>query len=208
MFSYRALCAELRKKDRDKEVHRRLLSAESFQHLEGFKNEVRSSTKGIEQGISDLGFFKRAFELELADRAGRFIFFTGTYPVVKLAISAVCSYNEGVNPKFWPVDRPFPTIFVNVFPKNDVLYVIIGCCIDCTSDEIQRYVRRWESNIGMDVTALLSDLVTRIETWSMASSTYRSISKENVERYLAYFVASMDIRSKIKPFDINLFNGK
>jgi predicted AAA+ superfamily ATPase len=122
-----------------------------------------------------------------------------------MSVSAVCSYNEGINPKRWPENHPLPSVFVNVFPQNDVLTVIMGYCIDCSTDELQRYVRRWEENQGKDVTELLSDLVTRIETWSMASSTYKSIPKQNVEKYLKYFVESMDVTAKIEPFDINLF---
>jgi hypothetical protein len=208
LFSYRALCAELRKKDRDKEIHKRLLGVGDFQHLEEFKGQIRRSTNDIEQGIVDLNFFKSAFEDELSDPVGRFVFFTGKYAIAKVAISAVCSYNEGISSKTWPVSRPLPTIFVNVFPKDGVLYAIIGYCVDCASDGIRDYVRRWETNQGKNVTALLSDLVTRVETWSMSSSTYRSIPTENVKKYLAYFVDSMDASGRIKQFDINLFDQK
>lgn len=205
LFSYRALCAELRKKDRDIEVHRRLLAANTLQHLEGFLEDTRRRSRKIEEGINELRFFKKAFELELADQAGRFVFFTGTYPVVKLCVSAICSYTKGINPRYWPMDRPLPSVFVNVFPKNDLLYVIMGYHVDCSTEGVLQYVKQWKDKQGQDATALLSDLVARVETWTMASSLYNSIPEEDEKKYLNYFVDSMDISSNLKSFDVNLF---
>ena len=208
LFSYRALCAELRKNERNTRLHERLSRARTLEsyYSPAFYKLLEQGMALDQQRIRDLRVFKEAFEQELDDPHGQFTFYTCHYPPVKVSVSAIFSMEMEFSIAPPSLARPLDSVFINVIPKSTHLVVIIGYHNSYTNSRIRQYAEDWRKHEYVDITPFLSDLVTRVETWAMAESLYLKIPKQVERDYLNYF--TLTIRENGHPglFPHNLFS--
>jgi hypothetical protein len=195
LFSYRALCAELKKKQKNIEIENRAIDSNILSTLLGrsFIKSQEDSRKANQIGVNDLSFFKNEFESELIAPKNNFIFHTLKFSLLGLSISAVFSHvsNNANIIRTYTSAEPLNTVFVNVIPQADGLYVIIGYHKTKVDDWIIKYVESWLNCPKDEPHLLLSDLVTRVETWALAESLFKSISTSDIEIYKGYFLSSI-----------------
>lgn len=196
LFSYRSLCAELRKKERNVDTARSIMNSNTLSQLlsKSFFDNERISLNGNQIAVSDLSSYKKEFESELTNPKGIFYFKTLVFPTYKVSISAIFSYVDNLKNIInrYSNSEPLNTIFANVIPQEHNLYVIIGYKKDKTDQWILDYIDKWDRCDPKDVGVLLSDLVTRVETWAMAESVYSNISNSDLQNFKAYFLNSLN----------------
>jgi len=196
LFSYRSLCAELRKKERNVDIAKSVINSNILSQLlsKTFFDNERMSLKGNQLAVDDLSSYKEELEIELKNPEGTFYFETLVFPPYKVSISAVFSYVDNLKNILnrYSDSAPLNTVFFNVVPQPHNLYVIMGYKRDKTDEWILNYINKWNSCDPENVGLLLSDLVTRVETWAMAQSVYSNISTTDLQRFKAYFLNSLN----------------
>ena len=199
LFSYRALCAERRKKERSIELFTRVLRSNALYNPMRSK-ALEERKKSTLLGIRDLNFYKDSFENDLITDQQNSTFKVLEFEPFKVSCSAVFS-NE-LN-SIYSEDETLAIIFVNVIPQKDKLVVIIGYNNEINKEWITSYLNLWESCTQDSFTRMLSDLLSRIESWAMAESIYKKISNETLTKFGEHFENTGFIPSgKLCPIDL------
>lgn len=186
LFSYRSLCAELRKKELGIETSKRLLNANTLENMINSKylsNEVEEETIRLNALIK----YKEMFESEIGNNsAGNFTFKTLKYEPIKIGVSATFSVfvrDGNVDYK----DELNHNIFVNIIPQIDSLNIIIGYHNNYCDEWVVNYVKSWEGLTFTELKVAITDLIAnRIETWTIAESLSKSISEDKKQEFLKY----------------------
>ncbi len=196
LFSYRSLCAELRKKEKNIDIAKSILNSNTLKVELGkkfFDNE-EVSLKGNEIAVNDLMMYKCAFESDILEIKNLFHFKTLKLPRYKISISSIFSYVDSFQSiiKRYSDPNPLNCIFANAIPQHDCLYIIIGYKKDKVDTWILDYLEKWEEASIENIPNLLSDLATRVETWTMAVSLYSSLAPENIQLFKDHFLESIN----------------
>lgn len=209
LFSYRSLCAELRKKQKNIEVGKEILNSNTLNGIynRNFFEKNEMVMQGNLMAINDLQFFKKAFEEELLLHNDRFVFYSLRFPLVKLSVSAIFSYAKKPTGRYHAPTDPLNTIFINLIPQKNELIIIVGYHIDKTDVWVQEYVESWRNCKNEALASQLSDLVVRIETWAIAISLYESIPKHTWERFKKKFIDSINNDSLKLRFKDDIFSS-
>ncbi|MDN3587169.1 hypothetical protein QWY86_10850 [Pedobacter aquatilis] len=211
LFSYRALCAELRKKEKSLEINERLYQSKNLIALmeKDFFKMLETRKIGHKLAVRDLKTFKKSFEDELDSPNGNFSFKTLIFPSIKVSASAIFSYMDDTDrlDGRYLDEQPLDTVFVNVIPQEISSIVIIGYQNNRTNKWIVDYIQKWQDCLDDEFGRLLSDLVTRFETWTMAESLYQRIPDLSVKSYLSAFENTMHSGiDRTTLLNFNLFN--
>ena len=186
LFSYRSLCAELRKEEFGIEGARRILNAATLQN----KINSRYLSNELEEGtvaFNALIKYKEMFEFEIANNSNRnFTFKTFKYEPIKIGVSAVFSVFVSDGDVVYKDDLNHD-IFVNIIPQMDSLNIIIGYNNNYCDEWVVNYVKSWEGLTFAELKVAITDLIAnRIETWTIAQSVYNSISDDKKREFLQY----------------------
>ncbi|RNL55418.1 hypothetical protein [Pedobacter jejuensis] len=195
LFSYRSLCAELRKKEKNIDIAKSILNSNTLKlelDRSFFENE-EINIKGNEIAFNDLSMYKDAFEAELLASNNLFYFKTIKLPKYKVCISALFSYVDSFQNivKRYNDTEPLNSIFTNAIPQEDCLYVLVGYKKDKVDSWMLNYLKQWEESNEDSFARLLSDLATRVETWTMAESLYSSLDYKTIKSFKDYFLGSI-----------------
>jgi len=209
LFSYRAVCAEIRKK----EVNI-LETKENMTSIEEMSLAGEAILVGGDKGIKDLNYYKYLLEDELKANKGKFTFFHYSYPVLDIYSSATMSYEifdstsdrqveDAIKKKVWDA------IFIHIIPQQASTEIIVGYHNNHTSRDLKEYVKSW-GGLGMDELGYkLTDLfVAHVEDWGMSPRIFEKIPEE---RFGTFF----DLQAKYSTFvveqntnvEYNLFEG-
>ena len=202
LFCYRGLCQEIRRKEIAVEWSEGLTYKNPLEFIL-FETNRRNSKLGID----NLDFFK--FELENAimkNNFTNFYFETIEIPRIDLCISVPMNIEDKNNKKSSDNKIPFVTSFLNVFPKGDSSYIIIGYHNDYKCFWTDSFVNRIKNRTKAQIFKELSDLISiRLEFWAMSISLFESINKEEIEKLKKIIMENtFDHSSELKT-DLNLF---
>lgn len=212
LFSYRSLCAELRKKENAVETFKRILNSNILNPNPFHKNlRLETQKKANEIGISDITVFKTAMEKDLQfTKTQNFVFKTFIYDEMKICVSAVFSPLDPETSdlkKAVEREKPLNNVYINVIPQKGQLIIIAGYHKDFKDKWITDFLDSWAN---LDKTALenkLTNLIaTKVETWCMAISLFNSIPKITQEKFAEYWEMNMSNIDLTQGVDFNLFS--
>jgi|GEM_PF-946420 len=215
LFSYRSLCSELRKKMKNIEMYTRLRNSNTLNNRsEQFISQeyLDLEIKGHNLGVKDISTLKLEMENEfLRDTAQNFIFKTFRLPLIKVCVSAVFSpIHPGSDSikKAYTQEQPLNTVFINVIPQADSLYIIAGYHKNCFDKWISDYIDSWDTTNIIDLQNNLTNLLTtKVETWSISPALFGQISSEGKKNLKAYWDNNLENFSSNQKVNFNLFEN-
>lgn len=210
LFSYRSLCAEIRKKLKNIEIFERVQKSSHFKMHSQFLDITKMQIEANTQGVNDMNFFKDEFEKEIFNESiPNFVFETIDFNFIPISVSAVYS---PINPEFHTLEflmnskEPLNYIFINLIPQNDKLSLIIGYHKNFMDNWIFEYINSWKNIDDKVFRKKITDLLaTKIETWAISPVYFESLSKSNINKFKKYWnenAMNLKIDQKI---DFNLF---
>lgn len=211
LFSYRSLCAEIRKKEINIDVYNRIINSSHFSLQFGFLENIKIQKEANKLGIDDMIFYKNEFENEILNyKNNNFIFKLYEYDFLPISASAVYTpIDPLIHTKKYLLDKKnvLNIIFINLLPINNKLYLLLGYHKNNFNEWIEQYIGSWENISHKELTIKLTDLLsTKIETWAISPSYFKSIKKNNLNKFLNYWNEhAMDLRINQK-IGFNLFD--
>jgi hypothetical protein len=209
LFSYRAVCAEIRKK----EVNI-LETKENMANIEEMSLAGEAILEGGDKGIKDLKYYKYLLEDELKSNKGKFTFFHYSYPVLDIYSSATMSYEifdsksdrqveEAIKKKVWD------SIFIHIIPQPVSTEIIVGYHNNHTSRDLEEYVKSWKGLCKEEMGYKLTDLfVAHVEDWGLSPRLYERIPEERFEKFFELQAKYSTVVAEQKTnVGYNLFEG-
>lgn len=209
LFSYRAVCAEIRKK----EVNI-LETKENMTNIEEMSLAGEAILVGGDKGIKDLNYYKYLLEDELKTIKEKFTFFHYSYPVLDIYSSATMSYEifdskserqveEALKKKVWDA------LFIHIIPQSSSTEIIIGYHNNHTSRDMEDYVKSW-NGLGRDeIGYKLTDLfVAHVEDWGLSPRLFEKIPEERFRKFFELQAKYSTVVAEQKTnVGYNLFEG-
>lgn len=204
LFSYRSLCAEIRKKLSAVEQHNRLINANS---LDGIidKENLKTIVNGNELGVRDLEILKKELEDEIGAPTNLFSFYTFVYPQLEIYASAIFS---ATNISFDLKDNgdDLKNIYIHILPLTDETMILVGFNNSYTSPEILNYCESWKDLSMENLEYKLTELfATNIENWGLSLQKYASLKEKNKIKYIDILRENMSYFGIAKKENFNLF---
>lgn len=202
LFGYRAVCAEIRKKEVNIETYNRILNSNLLIgkiNTEMFGLLIIGNTKGIE----DLDRLKLAFENEIDNSEDKFVYKVYNYPQTNIYASAVFSASEEEK----SIEEPdLENVYIHILPLHNKSIILIGYHKDYTSDKIIEYCSSWNGLSENDLQTKLTGLfINKIENWGLSPTTFNAIKENNKIKFLKT-LQEYSLSPEIKEFlEINLF---
>lgn len=205
LFTYRSVCAEIRKKEIEIEVNQRqlrscILNQDSFY--------LKECISGLEIGIKDLKFYEEQLLDEICSPSNLFAFEVAHFPFIPIYASASFSF-ETDEDKIESQDSVWDSAFIHILPRKSDLCIIIGYHKEHVNDRLRAFIGKWIHADKDALGLLLTDLFSqRIEGFGMSENLYQSLAEENIERFYEFQKKSMeDYNMALEP-GFNLFEGE
>jgi hypothetical protein len=206
LFSYRSLCGELWKKQRNLEFYIRMNSSKSllFEFSKNEKNQIQDLIYSHSLGIKDLTYYKNKLETK-NENSPPFIF--KTFKISKLDICGSGVFSPVSEKENIYQEDPFPIVFVNIIPSSDYTFVILGKSLDYSNLWIENYFKDWESSHKAKGKELISDLIaSRMESWAISPILYNLWKSKKLKEIENYWNQNRYNMSAYQKFNVNLFN--
>lgn len=209
LFSYRSICAEIRRKEITFEIENQSLNSEILSNKVD-KEMIKSFLNGTKLGIQDLTFFKKAIEKELeAHKQKDFSFYVFKYNCLAVCTSTVFSPvpDSVLNSLLYQFSKkPWKQVFINLVPQTDFLYVIIGFHNNFNSKWITKFINKWNTSDLLQQQLNISNLMaTRVKDWALSISLYNLIPEHKRQFFINYFEFNSRDFSENLNFEYNLF---
>lgn len=209
LFSYRAVCAEIRKKEINLlNIHQNAANIEEI----GVISEAQ--LVGNDKGIKDLSYYKCLLEDELKVAKRKFTFYHFSYPVLDIYTSASMSYEifdfacdkqveAAIAKKVWD------GLFIHIIPQQTSTEIIIGYHNNHTSRDMEEYVTSWKGLTMDEMGYKLTDLfVAHVEDWGMSPRLFEKIPGDRFEKFFELQVEYSTLIAEQKTnVGYNLFEG-
>lgn len=211
LFSYRALCAELRKKIINVDIFERILNANHFSVRYEMLDMARSQLEGTKLGIEDLEWYKTNFEMEInnIEMQENFMFEKIDFDFIPVSVSAAYS---PINPSIHSIEelksreKTLNYIFINLIPQYNKLSLIIGYHRDKCDSWIIDYINSWKNISQKEFELKLTDLLaTKVETWAISPEYYSNLSQANIKTFIKYWNSHASDLRVTQKVDFNLF---
>lgn len=193
LFSYRALCAEMRKKIINVDIFEKVKDSNHFAGRAEFIEMAKMQIEANRMGIDDMNWYKTEFEKAITntENSSNFVFEKFEFDLIPVSVSAVYS---PINPEIHSLGvlqnagNILNYIFINLIPHNGKLTLLIGYHKLKTDDWITNYISSWK-NISQKVfeNKLTDLLATKIETWCISPEYFSQLNKKNVELFKNYW---------------------
>lgn len=206
LFTYRVICAEIRKKEYNIETFKRLLN--SYDKHNSDSSEIYFLLiEGSKRGISDLMIYKQTVENELNGSESGFVFNVLQYPLIKVYCSAGFNIYETYETPLNEI--PLKYVFIHIIPSNDCLNVIIGYHKLHFKKSIVDYCNSWRNLTNNELELKLTDLfATRIENWGFSPLIYKNIDKSLENAFINHFSETYLNYLDGKKVNFNFFENK
>lgn len=204
LFSYRAVCAEIRKKEVNIEQFKRMLNTSSL--LGKIDPEyLELNITGNNLGVDDLRVLKEKLENEIENKTDNYKYFIFKYPKLEVYASAVFSAND--LDIFSHVSEPdLDNVYIHFLPLEDEFSILVGYHSEHTSEKILSYCRSYENLSLEDLQKKLTTLfVTNVENWGLSTELFKTISDKNKSIFIKTMVKNENLYGLSKNMNFNLF---
>lgn len=209
LFSYRALCAEIRKKEINKEINRRMRGS-SVLNFHGADAYLNEQDEGYDLSLRDLNVYREEIKSELDNPTGLFTFRHYSYPPLGVYASSSFSFDadastakgvqKSLNGEVWD------SCFIHILPLKDSTEIIVGYSNNHVNQYLKDYADSWG---GLDSSALGEKLTNlfagHIEGWGMSPSLYCKLKVENKLKYCSYMREHASDYQIMQKVGFNLF---
>lgn len=184
LFSYRAVCAEIRKK----EINQLEVQGNS-DIIDEMSIVGAALIEGGDMGIKDLNYYKYLLEEELKTCKRKFTFFHYSYPVLDIYSSATMSYEIFDSNSERQVDaalkkKVWDAVFIHIIPQSETTEIIVGYHHNHSSRDLEEYVHSWKDLGNEELGYKLTDLfVAHVEDWGMSPRLFEKISEERFQKF-------------------------
>lgn len=206
LYSYRTICAEIRKKEQSCEIINRIVSSKSLHDFvpSMYFENLKVHNDGLSKAIEELKQYNKDL-LEDINGCSEHFFLTA----VEIPITGV--YAAGISNIFSGDDvrseRTLPIFIFQLIPRATSIVVIMGYHKDYNYPQMLNYVQKWQKASGEEYGYLLTGILIHIETWGMSPLLYDKLNPQKVKEYTDIFADSTFWR-ELKPTEnINLFEG-
>lgn len=207
LFSYRAVCAELRKKEKEKEFMYRIMNSRALPPIKTEK--AKCLHEGFSMGCSDLKKYKKFIEDELKYDTNDFIFHHFEFPLLNICASSLFSFQESA----YDIDKVREIEMMNggvvhILPFKGQTHIIFGYNKHNSNINLIEYVESWNNidniEFGRKLTELLS---SRIEDWCLSPDTYNQISTEDHDKFIKILTENVPADDLSLYVNFNLFRN-
>ncbi len=203
LFSYRTLCAEIRKKEIASEQNKRVIQSK---FLEGKidKDMVQKYRKGLELGIRDLEILKKHLNVEIKSPKGSFKYWHYILPRYDIFVTSVMSvfplFHRDAN------EYELENLYIHFIPtaKNSIL--LIGYHENYYTRQMQDYCMSWGDLSENEIDIKLTDLLTNhIENWVLSPRLFDTFIISKRQKYLREFARNINHYGMPNQNKFNLF---
>lgn len=207
LYSYRALLAEIRKKEIELEVLRReSKSTELYAYYgyDGIRNIEKQNEK-IQAGLRDLNYYSECLRLDIENDIESFVLFSRELDIRGVYASTTSSLFT--TKQDMKINQILNTFFFHLVPIESATQLIIGYHKEHYNDKILNYFKRWKEVSNEEIGIMLTALFSQIETWGMSPSLYNKIKEQNIIRYYNKLAYSLISVNQMPREEFNLFEG-
>lgn len=207
LFSYRAICAEIRKKIVNIENHTRLINSKILDHQIN-KEQLQLIINGNKLGITDLRVMKDMLENEIQNEEGKYSYYAYTFDSLEIYASAAFSATDIELPKEDGA-LDLENIYIHILPLTEETLILVGYHNDFTNDEMIKYCKSWSELNQNELEIKLTNLfTTNIENWGVSPSLYKKFKESNKKKYIKELSDNANYFGIAKTDDFNLFEKK
>lgn len=205
LFSYRCVCAEIRKKEIEIEFDKRQVNMQTL-NFDSFP--LNEAIKGLKRGVQDLESYKKLLLTELDSPKDNFCFNVIQLPFIPIYASACFSF-EIDESKLVASTLPWDGAFIHILPRKHDTCVIIGAHQEHMNKELGKFIESFNYTDKLSVGILFTNLFSqRIENFGMSITLYNSLSQENINKFFDFQKKSiMEYNMLLEP-GFNLFEGE
>ena len=189
LFSYRALCQEIRRKEIAVDIADKMIETNYNIALVVFMSDYKT---GLLNGLKNLNFFKEELENDLERTESNFIHRICKIPKIEICISAPLniydeknSLSETHDNSGKVLNNPFVTSILNIFPFENKSFVMITLHKDYKCNWTENLFVEFENVKSSQHLKLISDLIsTRMEFWCMSPKLKNTIDKSKIKHLI------------------------
>lgn len=204
LFSFRAVCAEIRKKTISIEQYTRMINANTLTGIID-KDRLQEQLDGNALGITDLNVLKKELEDEINNMQGSYTFYSFKYPKLDIYASAVFSAT-GIDFSRDNGDLDLENIYIHILPLNENLLILVGFNNKFTSEATSSYCKSWGGLSNAELEIKLTTLVsTNIENWGTSLTRFENIKEHNKKKYISALIENINYFGITEVLNFNLF---
>jgi len=188
LFSYRALCQEIRRKEIAIDFAQKII--ETNYDIQLVVN-MSYSKKGFILGLKNLYFFKKELEEDFKEPKNKFIHKICELPRTEICISAPLNIYDSDNElshAYNDDDNPFVTSFINIFPYKDKSFLMVTLSNDFYCNWTDNLFDKFQNIRSPNHLKLISDLITtRLEFWCISPRLKNSLNQNKLKELTQIF---------------------
>lgn len=212
LFSYRALCQEIRRKEIALDIAQKMIETNYNIALVVYMTDFKT---GLINGLKNLYFFKKELENDLETPNGKFIHRICEIPKIEICISAPLNILDEHNPLSQTHDHngkvlnnPFVTSFVNIFPYLDKSYLMVTLSKEFPCNWTENLFNKFHNLKPPNHLKLISDLIaTRFEFWCISPKLRNSLTQNRVAEMIDIWSEEVLNFDSIIQTDFNVFEN-
>lgn len=208
LLTYRALCAEIIKKDISIEYINKIKNASYFKLQFDFLKNIEFTLNENLKSRKELIWYKNELENEISNEENEnFVFKTFKLKHIPICASAIYSpaFEPHINKIVFKNKERLDYISINLIPLKENLYLSLGYHKKQNNHWITDYINSWENVEDNEVTTKVTEIVsTKIENWAISPIYYDNIDKNEINKFKRYWnenYYNINVNQKID-FDI------
>jgi hypothetical protein len=203
LFSYRALCQEIRRKEIALDIAKKMIETNYNIAIVVYMNNFKT---GLIEGLKNLYFFKKELESDFENSRGKFIHKICEIPRTEICISAPLNIYDKNNSLSEPENNPFVTSFVNIFPFQDKSYLMVTLSKDFPCYWTKNIFEKFKNIEAPNHLKLISDLIaTRFEFWCISPKLKNTLTNNKINEMIKIWSEEVLNFDSIIETDFNLF---
>lgn len=206
LYTYRTICAEIRKKEQAHEVNDRIIASKTLKDLmpEDFFSACKIFNVGLEKAIEELRQYNEDLLTDINGETEHYCFTTLEIPTLKVFAAGIPNLFSG-DDVFQ--DRILPIFIFQALPQENSTLLIMGYHKDYSYPQMPEYISKWKEASVSDYGFLLTGILIYMETWGMSPSLYEKLKPEKIKEYNDIFTDSVSWSELPPIYNFNLFEG-
>lgn len=207
LYSYRTICAEIRKKEQAREIINRIVSSKSLPEFVPsiYFEHIKMHNDGLSKAIEELKQYNKNLLEDINGSSEHFYLTAVEIPITGLYAAGILNLFSGDDVS---CERTLPIFIFQVIPRATSTIVLMGYHKEHNYSQMYySYIKKWQQASKEEYGCLLTGILILMETWGMSPLLYDKLQPQKIKEYTDLFADSTFWRD-LKPTDnINLFEG-